>query len=434
MTTGRMPLQRLVENLARTERLPAHELERLQATRLKAVLEHHWRHTPIFANRLQAAGIDTLPANPFETLRALQPIRRADIQQAEGRFISSHVPETHLPTGAIKTSGSTGEPVSLVRTALSQLFWSAYTIRDHLWHKRDFGFRLAAIRANISAYVEEIDWGRPTNLLYRTGKAQGFPNNVPLSQQAAWLKAFQPSILLVYPNNLKGLLELWEAEPNLMPPLRHVRTLGETVSEGLRTRTQHVCSLPIEDNYSSQEAGTIAIQCPEGGLYHIMSECLVVEVLDDAGRPCGAGTPGRVVVTDLMNYAAPLVRYEIGDWAEPGVACACGRTLPTLKRILGRERNLMRLPDGGTCWPLVGFHSFSDVAPVLQFQFIQHTLNDIEFRVVTADPLNGAQEAGLAATASAALGHDTKVRITQRRERMPVGTNGKFEEFVCRIS
>lgn len=428
-----MPLQRLVENLARTERLPAPEIERLQATRLKALLEHHGRHTPIFAERLRAAGINTLPSNPFETLRAIKPIRRAYMQEAEGRFVSSHVPETHLPTGAIKTSGSTGEPVCLVRTSLSQLFWSAYTIRDHLWHRRDFGARLTAIRANISAYVEEIDWGRPTNLLYRTGKAQGFPNNVPLSQQAAWLKEFQPSILLVYPNNLKGLLELWEREPRLMPPLRHVRTLGETVSDNLRLRTQHVCKLPIEDNYSSQEAGTIAIQCPEGDLYHIMSECLVVEVLDGAGHPCSAGVPGRVVITDLMNYAAPLVRYEIGDWAEPGDACACGRTLPTLKRILGRERNLMHLPDGGTCWPLVGFHSFSDVAPVLQFQFIQHTIRDIEFRVVTSEPLNKAQEAGLAEIANAALGHGLEVRITQFRERLPLGANGKFEEFICRI-
>ena len=66
------------------------------------------------------------------------------------------------------------------------------------------------------------------------------------------------------------------------------------------------------------------------------SEAIIVEVLDDEGRPCKDGAIGRVVATPLFNLAGPLIRYATGDFAEAGT-CECGRTLPTLKRIAPRR-------------------------------------------------------------------------------------------------
>ena len=108
--------------------------------------------------------------------------------------------------------------------------------------------------------------------------------------------------------------------------------------------------------------------------------------------PAASAMTGRVIVTDLLNFATPLVRYDIRDYAEVGGACPCGRGLPTLKRILGRERNLVIKPDGTRNWPLVGFHQFRDIAPIQQYQFIQHDLETIEVRLVSEAPLSKAQE------------------------------------------
>lgn len=315
------------------------------------------------------------------------------------------------------------------------MFWSAFTIRDHAWNHRNFLGRLSAIRANLSSYVEWNTWGLPVSPLFKTGPAQGIPITTPVERQAELIDTFRPDILLVYPSNLGALLDTWSnGGPAHAPHLKHLKTIGETVSPELRTRTREILGLEIEDNYSSQEAGPIAIQCPEGGLYHIMSEALIVEILDENDTPCSTGTSGRVIITDLHNYAAPLVRYDIGDIAEVGPSCTCGRTLPTLKRILGRERNLVRHRNGDRHWPLVGFHRFADVAPVQQYQFIQHSLDEIEFRVVVREPLTPIQQDQLIAICSSALGSDFQFRITRFCDWLPKGTNGKFEEFVCRIS
>jgi phenylacetate-CoA ligase len=92
---------------------------------------------------------------------------------------------------------------------------------------------------------------------------------------------------------------------------------------------------------------------------------------------------GRVVVTSLYNYAMPLIRYEIGDLAEAGSDRArCRRGLPSLRRILGRYRNLFRFRDGTTVWPQqMGLGKF---IAHKQFQVVQTNHDHIEIRYVPA--------------------------------------------------
>ena len=128
-----------------------------------------------------------------------------------------------------------------------------------------------------------------------------------------------------------------------------------------------------------------------------MAETVIVEVIGADGSPCREGEIGKVVVTDLHNFASPMIRYVLGDFAEMGGRCACGRGLPTLRRILGRERNLIVKADGTRHWPLVGFHQFDEVARIRQYQFVQHSLQAIEFKVVSDAELTTWRDRRLAA-------------------------------------
>ncbi len=425
-------LSALLAQLEASQWLTQAVLAENQVRQLNALAEHHKRHTPSFAARLKAAGVSYL--NSLDRLRQIEPLSRHDAQTLGDRFFAAQVPNRHLPVGVAKTSGATGEPVTVKKTAINRLFWSAYTIRDHLWHGRQFGNRMSSIRANISKYVDAKDWGAPVRNLFSTGEAQGIPITTDIREQLRLLRKFRPELLIVYPNNLAAFATIWEKEGFDLATLRHVKTIGETVHDDLRARVKKITGLAIEDNYSSQEAGSIAIQCPSSGLYHIMAEALIVEVVNEEGKPCRESEIGRVLVSDLHNLATPLIRYDIGDYAEVGPQCSCGRGLPTLKRILGRERNLVHLPDGSRNWPLVGFHSFDTVAPVRQYQLIQTAINELEFRIVTDREIGKDQEEGLIKIVQQALKHPFKTKIIQSRERLPVAPNGKFEEFVCKVA
>jgi phenylacetate-CoA ligase len=116
-----------------------------------------------------------------------------------------------------------------------------------------------------------------------------------------------------------------------------------------------------------------------------------------------------------------------------GGACPCGRGLPVLKRIVGRERNLVVKPDGSRNWPLTGFRKFRSIAPIVQYQFIQHSLQLIEVRLVTERPLTAAEEDMLRAPILEALGYPFTLSFTYFDAQLPLGKNGKFEEFLCQI-
>jgi phenylacetate-CoA ligase len=190
--------------------------------------------------------------------------------------------------------------------------------------------------------------------------------------------------------------------------------------------------VPLTDGYSAQETGPIAFQCPDHPHYHVMSESLIVEVLDDQNQPCQPGETGRVVITTLANFASPLIRYEIGDYAEVGGSCPCGRGLPVLTRILGRTRNLLVLPDGSRIWPRLSLSRLPTVAPVSQVQMVQIDTETLELRVVADTPLAEPDLAALRDYIAGRLDHPFAVRVKQV-DAIPRAKSGKFEDFLSLV-
>ena len=253
-----------------------------------------------------------------------------------------------------------------------------------------------------------------------------------MEQQWEWLQREDPEYLLIYPSALLALARLCRERGTEFRKLRGISTLGEIVSPELRQICAEVFAVPLTDMYSCQEAGYLAFQCPQQDHYHVQSENVLLEVLDEQNRPCAPGETGRVVITTLHNFATPLIRYEIGDYAEVGEACSCGRGLPVLKRIMGRVRNLITLPSGDKKWPLLGTDQFNRIAAIAQFQLLQHSVDELEFKLVVASPLSTAQETALTAHLQAALGHPFAIRFTYLDE-IPRSAGGKFEDFISLI-
>ncbi|MGZ8311740.1 MAG: phenylacetate--CoA ligase family protein [Allosphingosinicella sp.] len=421
-----------IGRLKASERLSPEAHAERQLAALADVALHCAAHSPYFRRRLDSAGLAPAELGSPAGLAALPPVDRRAFQSAPDLFCTA-VPESDRPVRAATTSGSTGEPVTVRRTALNRLHWLAITMRDHLWHRRDFSGRLAAIRANVPRLTRQPDWGPPASLLYTTGEALGLPVDTPIGQQLELLLDFRPMHLITYPGALAALAERVAATGLRLDGLKTIRTVAETLKPETRAAAEAALGAPVADAYSSQEVGYLALQCPDGPDYHVMAETVLVEVLDAGSRPCAEGEVGRVVVSDLHNRATPLIRYEIGDFAEVGGACPCGRGLPTLRRILGRERNLIRMPDGSRRWPLVGFHGFREIAPILQFQLIQREAERIEVRLVAGRAVTVAEEAGLRDRIQCALGHPFALDMIWFDARLPAGPGGKFEEFMCLV-
>jgi phenylacetate-CoA ligase len=433
VTAASQPFASLVSGLMASQWHAAARLEAEQRERLARLAEHTSRQSAVIRQRLAEASLRPEDLASPAGFSRMPLLRRRDLQSAAAGLYCASVPSEHGAVHDIRTSGSTGEPVTVRRTGLTDFYWSALTMRDHLWHERDFGQRFSAIRPTLPNHVTLPDWGPPTSLLYRTGPAQAIPIAAETGRHVEWLTEFSPHILLSFPSVVDAIRRHLSRHGGRLPDLRRVKTIGETLSAGVRGEIETALGVPVVDIYSSHEVGIIAVQCPESDLYHTMCENLIVEILDADGLPAAEGATGRVVITDLHNYATPILRYEIGDYAERGGPCRCGRGLATIRRILGRERNLVLMPDGTRRYPLVGFMRFREVAPVLQYQFVQHAVEQLEMRLVTQTPLDAKQESDLAEIVRKALGFSFALRFTYFPDRIPRAPSGKFEEFICRV-
>jgi phenylacetate-CoA ligase len=392
-------------------------------------------HSRAFARRLNDAGLSAADLGTPEGLAALPPVERRWFQ-AEPDIYCDVVPPGHEPIGTNVTSGSTGEFLRIRRTRANQLVWLAMVLRDHAWREADFTLPLATVRAPSSGIVPHPDWGPPASLLYETGPALSLPVSLTGDQLFDRLEAFGVGNLLIYPNALRTLIDAAEARGARLASLRAIRTVGERVDPALRQRCSAVLGIDISDAYTCQEAGYLALQCPESDLYHLMAEGALVEVLRPNGTPCVEGETGKVVITDLHNHATPVVRYALGDYAETGGLCPCGRGLPTVRRIVGRSRNLIRMPDGNRVWPsLGGFgpEGYLHVVPIRRFQYIQTDPERLELRLVAERPLTSDEKSLIVERTQRALGHPFRIDIVYFEESLPSSPSEKFEDFICLV-
>ena len=434
-------LAALLAQLDQSQWFAAADIERAQQRQLALLLQQARRHSRFHAERL-AAFRPARAQGLQECLAAIPLMRRADLQSRRAEIDCAWVPPEHGKLTLAQSTGSTGEPVGVLRSELNGLVWMAMTLREHLWQRRDFSQSLAVIRAMIAegdaarSGLSQADWGQPVNHLFVSGPSYGMNLQTDVRQQAEWLRRIRPGYLLTYPNNFSALLDLAERDPVDrcgLGRLIQVRTIGETLQDSLRERCRRILGVGIADLYSTQEIGVIAIECPQGGGYHVMSEGVILELLRDDDRPCAAGETGRIVVTDLHNFATPLIRYDLGDLAVADGPCACGRGLPKVRRILGRQRNLLRLPDGRCFWPLVGAYSYRDIAPVRQYQIVQRSLERVTLRLAVERPLQATEEGDLAEKLCEFLGYRFAVDFEYFVPTIPRGPGGKFEDFICEM-
>ena len=422
------PLRDTLDILNHLQWYTPERMEVIQTHKLRQLVAHHVNTSPFFQQRIKESGLTPQDIDSAHMER-LPILSRQDIISAGDSFFSTNVPASHGNVGEVKSSGSTGEPVKIKATAMVSTFFHCYNMQEVAWNKRDVKSRFAVVKAGKFETQLYDRWSHP--LFKETGPMQVINIYTDIKEQARILAEFRPDVISVYPSNLDALMDYWD-EHGGAPEFKHIKTVGETVHDKLRERVKKKFNLKIEDVYSSQELGSIAMPC-EQGLYHTTDQNLIVEILDEAGVPVAEGETGRVVVTDMHNYASPMIRYDNGDWAVRGGKCSCGRGLKTIQKVMGRYRNLLKRPDGTRHWPQVGMYEFDQLSfKIRRYQLIQHTLTDIEYRVQVDELLNDEQKSELIRIAQAALGDEFAITVNDTTDIWPAAPNGKHEEFICR--
>ena len=411
-----------------TERWPPDKLLAHQLYQIQNLIDHAQATVPFYRDRLAPFAGWPPGALTLARFREIRLLGREDVHTAGKDLHARRLPPGHGPSFPVETSGSTGAPVKVLGTTVTAMMFRALTMRGHLWHERDLTAKSLSFRRLRQAVDQPGRWAP----LPRTGPGVIIELSQPMSVLFEHLLHQNPVYLQSHPSAIQGLAQ-WSAETGRKPEnLREVRTYAEPLDPWLRALCREVWDVPMVDNYSAEEFNTVAHQCPETENLHVQSENVLVEVLDDQNRPCRPGQSGRVVATSLLNYATPLIRYELGDIVELGEACPCGRGLPVLRRVRGRVKALVHLPNGDTCFPNV-WSDLMAIPKIRQFQMIQTSLQNIVLKLVVTAPLDAAERESVTLAIHKKLLHDFDVEIIYTDD-IPREPSGKYREFKSELA
>ncbi len=431
----------LQKHLDHAQWWPPEILRQHQAGLLVQLIRHAKTNVPWYADRLDEGILSADGKLDLDAWRAVPLLTRSEIRRAGSALHSSQLPPEHGRVSQQQTSGSTGEPLVIQTTELTRRVWIANTLRKHSWQGTDLDKKLAVIRRRIDDGADPPDgvtlstWGTATVGRVPTGPCVVLSVTSTTSQQAEWLAREQPDYLQTFPSVAFELARHVQSRGQSLEKLQQVLTFGEVLEPAVRKACRDAWNAEVVDSYSANEVGHVAVQCASDGPYHVQAEHLLVEVLDSDGNQCGRGQTGRVVVTDFFNYAMPLLRYDIGDYATVGDACSCGRNLPTLRNIVGRQRNMFVLPGGETIWPALNVDPLEVLdgeLPIRQFQVAQVSHGQLEARLVSDRPLSEAEQGVIRTMLADATSDDFDVRFTYV-DKIPRGPTGKFEDFRCEL-
>jgi phenylacetate-CoA ligase len=418
--------------LERSQWWPPARLIEHQFRQLRELAAHALANAPFYRRHLEHAGLRRAADLTPDAYLRWPVLKKGDVRSHEAQICAARQPAEHGGKHRHYTTGSTGEPTPLFQTEVTQLFASALVLRDHLWQRRDFRRKYASIRSRLERAARADWWSGETNVAFRTGPLATISALADANEIFDWLIAERPAYLLCFPTTLRALLERSRETGTVPQALEQVITFTEMLPPDLRGPVEREWSTRLIDVYSCEEFGPIALQCPEHDHYHVQAENLYVEILREDGAPCEPGETGIVVVTSLHNFAMPLLRYELGDYAERGEPCDCGRGLPVLRRIVGRVRNMARDPQGRRFRPFIPFGGWLEIAPIRRIQLIQKTPAGMELRYVMERELSSEECARLTALLQRQLGYPFDIAFSRvpQIERRP---GEKFEDFISEL-
>ncbi len=422
--------------LSKSQWWSADRLRDEQLRQLTKLVDFATRNIPFYATRLRAAGLEPGTPLTWEAWARIPILTRHDVQSEGDALHPAKIPQSHGRFGETASGGSTGVPVRVNKSEFTNLMWEAINVREELWHREEHIGSMVVITGTPSHFTEAQkkatksnsgltlpNWGGIQSQIWKTGRLHMIDFNLTTDVQVAFIIKHAPSYILTFPANLRLILWYCRDRGITFPGLRAVWTRSETVDDALRQLCQDTLGVRIVSNYSTAETGYIALQCPTSPTLHVQSEACLVEILDAASNPVPPGASGRVIVTPLHNFATPLLRYQIGDEAEPGEPCPCGRGLPILKRIVGRVSDYLIHPDGRR-QQVIAF-DMTKISAVKEYQTIQKSLHRIEVLLAVGRPLTDDEIGKVRSSVTTIVGTGFEI-VLSYCDRIPRTAAGKL--------
>ncbi len=440
---GRNRYARYREALA-LGRLPTEELRRRQFWQISSLLHYAYKYVPYYRNIFEKLQILPEDIRSSEDFTQFPVLTRQDIQDNLSDLLSSNVLENMRYLNF--SGGTTGQPIR---------FYQDLRLRESMDSNWLLCLSFAGWRP--SDMVISI-WGNPrdnTSSAIPKGLRPWLAGHLLLNafrygkdDLRAWLGVigrYRRVFLYGYSSVLADLAEFAEENGTKPGNVRGVITTAERLRVPQRESIGQAFNCKVFDQYGSREVPAVSSECEHGNM-HLLTHSAYAEFLPVTDEVYSEGLAfeaegrktemRRIVLTNLINRAMPLIRYEVGDFgAAKDGACPCGRSFPLMEMGVGRLGGTLRLPDGRRLYSSFFVRRLSGMDGINTFQFRQTDRHNVvlyvvrgrRFSEITADKLRELQ-AHFPQDLCPGLALDI-----QYVEDVPRTAGGKHRHVICEV-
>jgi len=422
-------------SLEQTQWLERRHVEELQVAKLNTLLKLALEHCPWHAQHIREAGL--APGNPdapviLEDLQRLPTMTKQDATAHRDAMVWRDVPGGLF---RYNTGGSSGEPLIFYYGRRRQASDAAGRMRARRWWGVEVGDR------------EVYLWGAPVELA-KTDRIKTLRDRMlnqlvlnafemsvhNMDRYIDAIRRFRPKCIYGYASSI-ALLASHARDRAIklsLPTLRVVCTTGEPLYDHQRRLIQETFNAPVANEYGSRDIGFTAHESPEAQML-LMSESIILEVLDPVGEPVAPGELGEAVMTGLCSDAQPFIRYRTGDMVRmSNETCKAGRGLHVVAEVAGRSTDFVVRADGTIMHALAVIYVLREVEGVAEFKFIQHTVDQIEILVVPNRDWAVEAEQRICHGIRGRLGENVKIEV-RLVDELPPEASGKHRYVVSHV-
>ena len=410
--------------------------EVIAARQWKAILQtarHAYETTSFWRRRFQEAQIHPDDLRSFEDLSAIPLLTKDDLRKHGKEMLAKGYDRADLTRKA--TSGSTGVSVEVFVDEAAQQWKRACTLRSDEWSAWRFGQRVAAVWGN-PEYLNRGWRGRLRNALLDRCR---YLDTLKMDQRAmadfaTELRRKPTSLLFGHAHSLCLFAEFVESQGQDGIRPRGIISTAMVLHDWERRTIEEVFQCPVTNRYGCEELSLIASQCESHAGLHVNADGVYVELLRPDGTPTSPGEPGMVVVTDLVNRAMPMLRYQVGDMAAwTDRPCCCGRGLPVLEKIEGRIADYVVTPRGELISGISLTENFAMMVPgVAQLQIVQEEVDRFVFRIVKGPDFGPASLDRISSLVAERFGADVGHQC-EYVERISPEPSGKYRFCISKV-
>ncbi len=421
--------------LRKTQWLRPEQIHELQLVRLRALLEHSYRHVPYWRELFDSLNFTPSDITSLEDLQRLPLLEKQTVREHVYFDLMS---DNHRKSEILRisTSGSTGQPLVCYadRTQL-ELRWAA-TLRSQEWTGYRFGDRCVRLwHQTLGMSRSQIIRERIDALFSRRMFIPAFQiderNILPFLKK---IENARPALIDGYAESFNFLSTyLKETGLTSIKP-KGIISSAQMLPRQSREAIEHAFNTKVYDKYGSREFSGIAYECEAGGGHHVVAESYIVEIIKD-GRLAKPGEMGEVVITDLNNYSMPFIRYRVGDLARATEgACPCGRGLPRIGDIEGRTQSIIVGKKNQYVPGSFFLHFLKEYDYALrQFQIEQSELGKLTLRVVKTSRFNDGVLQKILNTIQAFVGPDMQIEV-EYVDTIALSRTGKVQATISKLN